>query len=224
MKIIEIRPRRKFLCGLVFDCRIDPKEFGADADAAGFLSLDSELCEIKHLKAGMELSDAELVALVRESHIKRAKSRAMWYLSRGDMAKQTLFDKLRRSFPDYAAKVAADRAEELGYINDEAYAKRRLQRIIDEKKVSVRMAKQLLRQEGIDPDLVDDAAEEVEYDPIGAIVGLIERKYKQKLSDKDNTQKVIAALMRKGYGYSEIKEALSRFDTENDFYSEGNDD
>ena len=209
--------------GLVFDCNIDPKEFGADSDAAGFLSLDSELCEMKHLKVGMELSDAELLELVRESHIKRAKSRAMWYLSRGDMAKQTLFDKLRRSFPDYAAKIACDRAEELGYINDESYAKRRLQRIIDEKKVSVRMAKQLLRQEGIDPDLVDDAAEEVEYDPVMAIVGLIERKYKQKISDKDNTQKVVAALMRKGYGYSEIKEALSRFNNE-EFYCEENDD
>ena len=224
MKIVEIRPRRKSVSGIVFDCEIDPKEFGADPDAAGFLSLDSELCEIKRLKAGMELTDAELTALVRESHIKRAKSRAMWYLSRGDMAKKTLFDKLRRSFPDYAAKTACDRAEELGYINDESYAKRRLQRIIDEKKVSVRMAKQLLRQEGIDPDLVDDAAESAEYDPIEAIVGLIERKYKQKLNDKDNTQKVIAALMRKGYGFSEIKEALSQFDTENDFYSEENDD
>ena len=223
MKIVEIRPRRKFLVGLVFDCDIDPKEYGADTDAAGFLSLDSELCEMKRLKAGMELTDAELLELVRESHIKRAKSRAMWYLSRGDMAKQTLFDKLRRSFPEYACATACDRAEELGYINDESYAKRRLQRIIDEKKVSVRMAKQLLRQEGIDHDLVDDAAEEVDYDPIEAIVGLIQRKYKHKLSDKDNTQKVIAALMRKGYGFYEIKEALSRFNNE-EFYCEGNDD
>ena len=224
MKIIEIRPRRKFLSGIVFDCEIDPKEFGADSDAANLLSLDSELCEIKHLKAGMELTDADLLELVKESHIKRAKSRAMWYLSRGDLAKKTLFDKLRRSFPEYACTIACDRAEELGYINDESYAKRRLQRIIDEKKVSVRMAKQLLRQEGIDPDLVDDAAEEVEYDPIETIVLLIERKYKNKIGEKEQKDKVIAALMRKGYGFSEIKEALSHFDPENDFYCEENDD
>ena len=224
MKIIEIRPRRKFLSGIVFDCEIDPKEFGADTDAAGFLSLDSELCEIKHLKAGMQLTDAELLELVRESHIKRAKSRAMWYLSRGDLAQKTLFDKLRRSFPEYACTIACDRAEELGYINDEAYAKRRLQRIIDEKRVSVRMAKQLLRQEGIDPDLVDDAAEEVEYDPVEAIAGLIERKYKNKIGEKEQRDKVIAALMRKGYGFSEIKEALSRFNPDNEYYCEENDD
>ncbi len=224
MKILEIRPRRRFVSGVVFDCEVDPKEFGADCDAAGLLSLDSELCEMKHLKAGVELSDAELVALVRESHTKRAKSRALWYLSRGDCSRQTLFDKLKRSFPEYACESACNRMEELGFINDETYAKRRLQRIIDQKKISVRMAKQLLRMEGVDPDLVDDAAQEVEYDPVKAIVGLIERKYKQKLGDKAATDKVIAALMRKGYGFSEIKEALSRFDPENDFYCEENND
>ena len=42
MKIIEIRPRRKFVSGIVFDIEVDPKEFGADPDAAGLLSLDSE--------------------------------------------------------------------------------------------------------------------------------------------------------------------------------------
>lgn len=214
MKIVEIRPRRKSVSGIVFDCEIDPKEFGADPDAAGFLSLDSELCEMKHLKAGMELSDAEVLELVRESHTKRAKSRALWYLSRGDCSRQTLFEKLNRSFPDYACKSACNRMEELGFINDEAYAKRRLQRIIDEKKVSVRMAKQLLKLEGIDSDLIDDAAEEVEYNPIETIVLLIERKYKNKLGDKAGTDKVIAALMRKGYSFSEIKEALAQFDPE----------
>ncbi len=212
MKIVEIRPRRKFLSGIVFDCEIDPKEYGADSDAAGFLSLDSELCEIKHLKAGMELTDRQLEELVRESHTKRARSRAMWYLSRGDCSRKGLMTKLRRAFPDYACEAAADRMEELGFINDETYAKRRLQRIIDEKKVSVRMAKQLLKLEGIDPDLIDGAVEVAEYDPIDSIVGLINKKYLHKLSDKANTDKVIAALMRKGYSFSEIKEAFYRLE------------
>lgn len=217
MKIIEIRPRRKFVSGIVFDIEVDPKEYGADPDAAGLLSLDSELCEMKHLKSGMELTDAQVSALVRESHIKRAKSRALWYLSRGDCSRKTLFDKLKKAFPEFACEAACDRMEELRFLDDEAYAKRRLQRIIDEKKVSVRMAKQLLKQEGIDGDLIDDAVEVAEYDPIGTIVTLIERKYKNKLGDKAQNDKVIAALMRKGYSYSEIREALSQFDTPTDY-------
>ncbi len=217
MKIVEIRPRRKLVSGIVFDCEIDPKDYGADSDAAGFLSLDSELCEMKRLRSGTVLTDEQLIELVRQSHIKRAKSRALWHLSRGDCSRKTLFDKLSKAFPDYASTAACDRMEELNFLNDEAYAKRRLQRIIDEKKVSVKLAKQLLRHEGIDPDLVEDAAEEAEYDPIGTITLLIERKYKNKLGDKAQNDKVIAALMRKGYSFSEIREALSRFNAPTDY-------
>lgn len=220
MKIVEIRPRRKFLSGIVFDCDIDPKEYGADVDAAGLLTLDSELCEIKHLKSDVTLSEEQLAELVRESHTKRAKSRAMWYLSRGDCSRKTLCDKLKRAFPEYACEAAADRMEELGFINDAAYAERRLQRIIDEKKVSVKMAKQLLRLEGIDRELIDDAAEKAEYDPVGSIVELIEKKYKNKLGDKAANDKVIAALMRKGHSYSDIREALARFDAPADLCEE----
>ena len=80
MKILEIKPRRKHVCGILFDCEVNPELWGAESDAAGWLALDIELCEIKHLKVGTVLSDDELAALVEESHIKRAKSRALWYL------------------------------------------------------------------------------------------------------------------------------------------------
>ena len=220
MKILEIKPRRKQVSGVVFDCVIDPKEFGADSDAAGLLSLDSELCEMKHIKIGMTLSDEELEALVKESHIKRAKSRAMWYLSRSDCSKKTLIEKLARSFPDYACELAADRMEELGLINDEIYAKRKFERTINEKKVSVGVAKQLLKQEGIESDIIDNILEEVEIDPIEPIVALINKKYKSKLGDKQQNDKVIAALMRKGHRFSDIREAFSRFDVNSENYCE----
>lgn len=214
MKILEIRPRRKAVSGIIFDCEIDPKEWGADCDAAGYLSLDSELCEIKGLKAGMSLTGEQLEDLIRESHTKRAKSRAMWYLSHSDCSRAMLIEKLSKSFPDYACKAAADRMEELGFLNDEKYARYKFERILNEKKVSVGVAKQLLRGEGIDRELVDIIAEETEIDPIEPIVGLIEKKYKNKLGDFEANKKVIAALMRKGHKYPDIKEALSRFNIE----------
>ena len=214
MKILEIRPRRKAVSGIIFDCEIDPKEWGADCDAAGYLSLDSELCEIKGVKAGMSLTYEQLEDLIRESHTKRAKSRAMWYLSHSDCSRAMLIEKLSKSFPDYACIAAADRMEELGFLNDEKYARYKFERILNEKKVSVGVAKQLLRGEGIDRELVDIIAEETEIDPIEPIVGLIEKKYKNKLGDFEANKKVIAALMRKGHKYPDIKEALSRFNIE----------
>ena len=221
MKILEIRPRRKQLSGIIFDCEINPKEWGADPDAAGYLSLDSELCEIKGLKAGMSLTDEQLEDLICESHTKRAISRAMWYLSRSDCSRATLIEKLSKAFPEYAGETAADRMEELGFLNDEKYARHKFERILAERKVSVGVAKQMLRLEGIDRELIDIIAEEIDVDPIEPIVELIEKKYKHKLGGYEQNKKVIAALMRKGHKYPDIKEALARFDVENDeYYSE----
>ena len=110
--------------------------------------------------------------------------------------------------------------EELGFLNDEKYARHKFERILAEKRVSVGVAKQLLRQEGIDCELVDIIAEEIEVDPIEPIVELIEKKYKHKLGGYEENKKVIAALMRKGHRYPDIKDALSRFNIENEDYSE----
>ncbi len=220
MRIIDIKVRRKMLCEIEFDREIDCEEYGADKDAAGLLAIDSEICEIKGLKPGVTLNEGQLCEIVRESHIKRAKSRAMWYMSRGDCSRKTMYDKLKRSFPEYACAAACDRLEELGLLNDAEYAVRRLQRIIETKKVSKRMAKQLLKLEGISAELVDEADEVTEYDPIEPIVDLINKKYKSKLGDREANGKVIAALMRKGHSYSDIREALLRFDTDSEYYCE----
>lgn len=211
MKIVEIRPRRKFLSGIVFDCELEPKEFGAESDAAGYIAIDSELCDMKHLKAGQELSDEEITQLVRESHIKRAKSRASWHLSRGSCSKKALIEKLCRSFPEYAAVTAAERMEELGFIDDLAFAKRRLERLISEKHLSLKAASKQLHFEGVDSEIIDQIVEETEYDAVEGAVELIEKKYKFKLQDKASVDRVIAALMRKGYTFSDIKKALERF-------------
>ncbi len=220
MRIVEIRPRHKSLCGIIFDCEVNPSDYGADTDAAGFLVLDSELCEIKNLKSGYELTDDELCELVCESHIKRAKSRAMWYISQSACSKKTLIDKLKKSFPEYAAVSAVERMEELGFIDDLEYAKRRIQRIVDEKKVSLKMAKYLLEAEGIDRETADFAAEKLEYDATAAIVALIEKKYKTRLQEKGDLDKTIAAIMRKGYSYSEIKSALDEYNLQMDICEE----
>lgn len=214
MKIVEIKPRRKHVCGILFDTEVDPKLWGAEADAAGWLALDSELCEMKHLSVGTELSDDDLVSLIEQSHIKRANSRALWYLSQSDHPKKGLIKKLLVSFPEYAAVNAADRMEELGLIDDLRYAERRLQRILEDKKVSLKMAKQLLCAEGVDRETVDIAADSVEYSAEDSLDYIIEHKYKNKLSAQKDVDKMMSALLRKGYSYSEIRSALQRIDTE----------
>ncbi len=220
MKIVEIKLRRKHACGILFDCEVNPKLWGAESDAAGWLALDSELCEIKNLRVGTDLTDEELASLIEQSHIKRANSRAVWYLSQSDYPKNALIKKLLLSFPEYAAVAAVDRMQELGLIDDSRYAERKLQRILDDKKVSLKMAKQMLLAEGVDRETVDIAAESVKYTPTDTLISVIERKYKGKLNTKKDYDKMMSALLRKGYSYSEIKDALQEGNIEISFTEE----
>ncbi len=220
MKIIDIKQRRKHVCGILFDDEISLNELGAETDAAGWLALDSELCEINNLKIGTELSETQLIDYIHKSHIKRAKSRAMWYLSRSTMCKKALFNKLKKAFPDYAATAAVERMTELRVIDDNDYAVRKLQKIVDDKKVSIRFAKQLLISEGVDSDIADFAAEQIEYNPQNTLLMLIEKKYKNQITDPVGIKKTIAALMRKGYCFGEIKDALMYFDKQTEYTEE----
>ena len=131
-----------------------------------------------------------------------------------------LTKKLLEKFPDYAAASAAERAEELGLVDDVEYAKRKLQLLIDNKKVSVKMAAKMLLAEGVERIAVDEALQVVEHDPYEAIKTLIERKYKHKLSDKKDFQNTVAALMRKGFSYSEIKSVLKEFQEDSEYFED----
>ena len=222
MKIIALKPRRKSLTGVEFDQPVDPELFLAETDAAGLIALDSELCEMKRLSAGMELTDEELESLVSQSHIKRAKSRAMWYLSRSSYPKAGLIKKLRASFPGHAAEAAADRMEELGLINDRDYAGRRLERLMADKGMSLKMALYTLSTEGIDRELLSALKEEkeYEYDPASAVTEIYERRFKNKLRSQKDVDRMMTAFVRKGFSVQTVKRALEEagediFDTEN---------
>lgn len=210
MKIVEIKARRKCLTGILFDEEISPKELGADSDPVGWLALDSELCEIKRLSIGTEISEDELQSLIEQSHIKRAKSRAMWYLSRSSLPKAGLIKKLAVAFPDYAATTAADRMEQLGLIDDNQYAERKLERLLTEKRVSPKMARQMLLAEGLDRETVDVALENIEqeYETKDSIELIFERKFEGKLNSKKDFDRMFAFFMRKGFSPADVKSYL----------------
>ena len=78
----------------------------------------------------------------------------------------------------------------------------------------------MLEAEGVGREDAALAAEGAEYDPTEAILTLVERKYKRKLDDKKDFQNTVAALMRKGFSYSEIRTALKEYENSSDMYEE----
>ena len=80
-----------------------------------------------------------------------------------------------------------------------------------------------LYRRGIDSDTINEVLEEYENenetDNIQTIVDIIRKKYYNKLVDEKSRQKVVAALVRLGYSFSDIRSAMSEFSSD-EFFEE----
>lgn len=204
MKITDISARRKGITLVV-------------ADGKEYL-LNTDTVVAARIKKGDEISERELEELKSRSDCERARSRALWYLSRADHSKKALYDKLCRAYSPTAAQNAVERMEELGLINDLELAKR-LAKYWSDGNVSAREIKRKLFAKGISRDIADIAVDCLESDPRAQIAALLSTKYKNRLTSEDGIKKVFAALQRKGFSYSDIRSALREY-SENIDYSE----
>lgn len=171
--------------------------------------IDKDVCAENCLKAGCEIEDVS--ALVFESDYRRAKSRAVWYLDRNDHTEKGLYDKLvRAGFRKEACAKVIARYVEVGLLDDERYARNYAERLM-EANVSKREAVAKMLQKGVPYDLAKSVLEETDTDEQTQIKNLIEKKYRHKLTAEKGGEKVFAALVRKGFSYSLVREALKSY-------------
>ena len=105
------------------------------------------------------------------------------------------------------------------YVNDERYAEARAHGLLAAKK-SRRAAAQNLRQKGLSTQQIEQALEVV-YTPeeggedpeLEAAAALVEGRYRKKL-EAGRRDLVVAALMRRGFAYAVIKEAIKKVEEE----------
>lgn len=201
MTITDIKPARKSLSRVYID--------GEYA-----MNLDTQVLYECCVKIGTTLDDDELKELIDKSDYKRAKERALWLLSGRDYSKKQLIDKIKKDSPPEVAAEVCERMEELGLVNDESYARRYASDLLNIKKMSKRGAKFKMIERGIDRDLCDEILDEFDVDPVRQIADIIERKYADKLDDEKGRRRTVAALQRLGYGWGDIKSAISMFEEE----------
>lgn len=198
MIITDIVPKRKRLSAIYID-----GEFA--------LKLDTETVISSPYSVGSNITDEQLKQLIEASGEKRAKEKALWLLSSRDHSKRELEAKIRKSSDIDSAKKAVERMEELGLVDDEKFARRYAEQLINVKHLSKKGAKYKLIEKGIDKDLAEQILEELDPDPREHIERLIERKYQRYLSDEKGRRKTVAALQRMGYSWSDIKAVMSNY-------------
>lgn len=166
------------------------------------------------------LSDTELEELLAVSARRRAESKAVFLLARRDLSRHELEQKLCREKGRYyaenreAAEAAAARMEELGYVNDAAYARRLAEQFVRVKHYPKRRVIDELIRRGIDRETAREAASETETDETElALAFLAKKRYTVPVTTQE-LQRVAGALQRYGYSAETVRSALSMWQKE----------
>ena len=173
--------------------------------------IDNDVCRDNYLKKGDEISEEKLNDLVFQSQYQRAKSRAVWYLDRKDRTAKDLYNKLcLAGFDKKAVAKVIARLQEVGLVDDRRFAENYASRLM-EGNVSKREALQKMLQKGVPYDMAKDVLAECDSDEGAQIEALINKKYRTKLMVDGGKEKVYAALIRKGFSYEAVKNALKNY-------------
>lgn len=151
------------------------------------------------------LNEAEFVAWLNTHLAANSRRYVLWRLSKTPMSVSKLRKMLKEKWvPEEISKELVVNFIRLGILNDEAYAQqlmRRKKRALCGSQ-AIRLA---CRQQGLDPELASTPyTQEEEH----AAILTFARKKGHPASTPKEKQKIIAALMRRGFSYSSIKEAL----------------
>lgn len=195
MFVTAIEPCRKSMSALYID-----GEFA--------MKLDTMTLIKNHIKPGVEITDEKLRNIIEESDTNRAKERALYLVTYRDHSKKELTDKIKRTCSQQAAEQAAQQMEELGLVDDESFARKYANELLQKKHMSPRGIEYKLKEKGISNELIAIIKEELEYDPYEQIRGLLNKKYANYAQDEKIKRRAIAALQRLGWSWSDIKSAM----------------
>ncbi len=145
-----------------------------------------------------------------DAEYQRAKKRATYLLGSHAYSSAALREKLLKNYSAETTDKVMEDMLRYGFINDEDYAKRLANALINGKKFGLRRAKAEMRRKGVPEELTEQTLSEFDREEMtDVLTDLVRKKYSDKITDREQRQKVIAALARRGYSFGEIKEAIT---------------
>ena len=195
MELTSLEPRRKGLTQLYLDGEPGPK-------------LDTEVVLLARLQPGDVLSEEELQELVERSDARRAQEKALYLLEHRSHSKRELTEKIARTAASReAAQAAADHLEEIGLVDDRAFAETYARERV----------RQELSRKGVGRDIIDQVLEQYQDMDQAAwenIALVLERRYPTWREDEKARRRAVAALQRLGYSFEQVRAVMGGLDTE----------
>ena len=162
------------------------------------------------LSVGMELDAEQIEALHTAARSSSTKVTAANMIGSRALSKKELTRRLvRKGAEENDAQAAADWLEDIGAVNDAAYAAA-VARDYGRRGYGPARVREELRNRGVPRDLWDEALEELP-DSGAVLDALIQRKLRGDPSDPKEIKRVSDALLRRGFSWSEVRGAMSRY-------------
>ncbi len=172
----------------------------------------------RELAAGREVSVQRLEEIRLEDEEYSCREKALSLLDYAPQSEGRLREKLERFYPPETAARVTARLREAGLVDDLDYGRRLAADLRNLRGWGPLRVRQELRRRRLSPETVqavmEGLEEDSEEDPADAVLRLVRKKYLPKLREPRGREKVAAALQRRGYGWGEIREALSRLGEE----------
>lgn len=192
----------------------DEKRFSVYIDGEFAFGIDGVDLLFYKLEVGKEISSRLLNEIVQNNAYIKAKNVALHFLGYRMRSRKEVADRLRREelFPSIIDKTLAF-LEEYGYIDDEAFART----YISEKKKlrgygEKRLASELC-EKGISREIIDSMRELMREGEDDLADAALRKKLKgEKIADRKEQQRVLAFLLRRGFGYDAALEAIERYE------------
>lgn len=205
MKILEINPAK----GKLFEIVLENEQK---------LWLHADLVQSEFLHTGDDLDEERIVDLKRQAAEHRAYEYGLYLLEKRGYSYRELYGKLIAAphAQEDAVLAALEKLMRYGFLNDAVYAEQLARHFVEVKKFGIRRAEYEMRHRGLSQEDIDDAlAEYDDAEKISAqLLEILQKKYARYLTDPDDrkaTEKVTAALVRRGYTYQEIRYAIEDY-------------
>ena len=168
----------------------------------------------RKLEEGAELTEAAWEAIRTEILLPRARERCFYLLKDRDRTTAEIRRKLREgSYPESVIEETIDRLKEYHYLDDRRYAEHYLE--ICRERRSLLQIRQTLQQRGISREILEDlTAREDREQEAGQIRSFLLRHRYTRDTDEKEQRKIVAALMRRGYSYEQIRSAMREAETD----------
>ena len=182
------------------------------------MALYRQTVEDFSLYSGKELSDEEWESLQEHAGQMSAKMRAVRIVSAASVSKRDLEERLVRKGEDPAqAKEAVRWMEDLHLVNDRNTAEQVVHSCIS-KGYGLQRARQALYEKRIPREYWEEALND--YPDQMEKILLFLRSRLDADSDQRDVKKAVDALLRRGHGYSIIREALRIISLDSDEFTE----